>query len=71
MAILPDEDGTIFTGSGLCNEKGLLELPENALVFFYTSAEEAQTVRGVKGDSLPRGLPTVQIAERRFIRKIR
>ena len=38
MAILPDEDGTIFTGSGLCNEKGLLELPENALVFFYTSA---------------------------------
>lgn len=22
MAILPDEDGTIFTGSGLCNEKG-------------------------------------------------
>lgn len=38
MAILPDEDGTIFSGSGLCNEKGLLELPENALVFFYTSA---------------------------------
>lgn len=38
MAILPDEDGTIFSGSGLCNEKGLLGLPENALIFFYTSA---------------------------------
>ncbi len=38
MAILPDEDGTIFSGSGLCNEQGLLELPEKALVFFYTSA---------------------------------
>ena len=38
MAILPDEDGTIFSGSGLCNEKGLLGLSENALIFFYTSA---------------------------------
>ena len=41
------------------------------LSFFIPRQEEAQTVRGVKGDSLPRGLPTVQIAERRFIRKIR
>lgn len=38
MAILPDEDGTIFSGSGICNEQGFLELPEKALVFFYTSA---------------------------------
>lgn len=38
MAILPDEDGTIFSGSGICNEKGLLGLQENALIFFYTSA---------------------------------
>ena len=38
MAILPDKDGTIFSGSGICNEKGLLGLPKDALVFFYTSA---------------------------------
>ncbi|MCD7883915.1 MAG: glycoside hydrolase family 32 protein [Lachnospiraceae bacterium] len=34
----PDETGTMFSGSGLVNQQGLLDLPEDALVFFYTAA---------------------------------
>lgn len=34
----PDEDGMIFSGSGIKNEKELLELPKDALIFFFTSA---------------------------------
>ncbi|MCD8103650.1 MAG: glycoside hydrolase family 32 protein [Lachnospiraceae bacterium] len=36
--LLPDETGTMYSGSGLVNERGLLGLPEDALVFFYTAA---------------------------------
>ena len=36
--LFPDEHGTIFSGSGVVNEKGLLGLPRDALVFFYTAA---------------------------------
>lgn len=34
----PDEDGMIFSGSALPNDNGCLSLPENALLFYYTSA---------------------------------
>lgn len=34
----PDEDGTIFSGCAIINEKGLLDLPAEYPVFFYTSA---------------------------------
>lgn len=34
----PDGDGTVFSGSGVKNNSGCLSLPENALLFFYTSA---------------------------------
>ncbi len=36
--LFPDQHGTIFSGSGICNSKGMLGLPESALVFFYTAA---------------------------------
>ncbi len=36
--LLPDENGPAFSGSGLVNERGLLGLPKDALVFFYTAA---------------------------------
>lgn len=36
--LLPDKEGTIFSGCGIVNERGLLGLPKDALVFFYTAA---------------------------------
>lgn len=36
--MFPDEDGTIFSGCAIINEYGLLGLPKDALIFFYTSA---------------------------------
>lgn len=36
--LYPDEHGTMFSGSGLVNERGLLGLPKDALLFFYTAA---------------------------------
>jgi len=36
--MFPDEDGTIFSGCAIINERGLLGLPKDALIFFYTSA---------------------------------
>lgn len=44
VALLPDEKGTVYSGSGLINEQGLLDLPKDALLFFYT-------VSGGSGDS--------------------
>ena len=37
-AMYPDENGTMFSGSGLENRQGALGLPSNALLFFYTCA---------------------------------
>lgn len=37
-ALYPDCDGTMFSGSGIVNEKGLLGLPEDAQIYFYTCA---------------------------------
>lgn len=34
----PDAYGTIYSGCGLVNERGLFGLPEDALLFFYTAA---------------------------------
>lgn len=36
--LFPDETGTMFSGSGIVNEKGMLGLPQEALLFFYTAA---------------------------------
>lgn len=44
VALLPDEKGAVYSGSGLLNEHGLLDLPKDALLFFYT-------VSGGSGDS--------------------
>lgn len=41
--LYPDENGTIFSGSGIRNDRGLLGLPKNALLFFYTSAGDTFT----------------------------
>lgn len=38
MVLYPDENGTIYSGSGIVNERGLLDLPKDAQIFFYTSA---------------------------------
>lgn len=36
--LFPDEQGTIFSGCGIVNDRKLLGLPEDALIFFYTAA---------------------------------
>lgn len=38
--LFPDEFGTMFSGCGIINEQGLLGLPRDALIFFYTVAPE-------------------------------
>lgn len=37
-AMVPDEEGTIFSGCGLINEREMLGLPKDALLFYYTMA---------------------------------
>ncbi len=37
-ALYPDENGTMFSGSAIANTQGMLGLPRDALLFFYTSA---------------------------------
>ena len=37
-ALLPDEEGMIFTGSAIQNSQGLLGCPEDALLVIYTSS---------------------------------
>ena len=41
--LFPDENGMAFSGCGLINEKGLLNLPKDAYLFYYTAA----------GDTMP------------------
>ena len=36
--LYPDVDGTVFSGSGIINERGLLGLETNAQIYFYTCA---------------------------------
>lgn len=36
--LFPDENGTMYSGSGIINERGMLGLPREALLFFYTAA---------------------------------
>lgn len=36
--LYPDQDGPIFSGSGIVNENALLGLPKDAYIYFYTSA---------------------------------
>lgn len=38
IELIPDEHGMMFSGCGLRNEQGLLGLPKEALLFFYTAA---------------------------------
>ncbi len=38
IVLTPDEDGTIFSGSAIINERGMLGLPKNALLYYYTAA---------------------------------
>lgn len=34
----PQQDGTVFSGSAAVNERGLLNLPQDAILYFYTVA---------------------------------
>lgn len=36
--LFPDENGLMFSGSGIRNERSLLDLPKDALLFYYTAA---------------------------------
>ena len=38
--LYPDENGMMFSGCGLINERGLRDLPKDALLFPYTAAKE-------------------------------
>ena len=35
--LFPDETGTMFSGSGIVNDRKMLGLPEDAVIFFYTA----------------------------------
>ena len=37
-ALYPDSDGVVYSGSGIVNEHGMLGLPKDAHIFFYTCA---------------------------------
>ena len=37
-AMLPTEEGTVYSGCGLLNSEGMLGLPRTAMLFFYTCA---------------------------------
>ncbi len=37
-ALFPDETGTMYSGSGICDREGLLGFGKDALAFFYTAA---------------------------------
>lgn len=39
--LYPDGDGMMFSGCGLCNTRGCLGLPGDALLFFYSAAGDA------------------------------
>lgn len=39
--MFPDENGTMFSGCAILNERGLLGLPKDTPVFFYTVAGSA------------------------------
>lgn len=47
--MFPDEHGTIFSGSGIVNTKGLLGQKKDSLLFFYTAAGGAGNVLQSKG----------------------
>ena len=36
--LFPDETGTMFSGSGIVNDRKMLGLPEDAVIIFYTAA---------------------------------
>lgn len=38
VAMYPDENGTMYSGSGIRNDRGMLGLPTDALLYFYTAA---------------------------------
>ncbi len=42
--MFPDENGTMFSGCGLVNERGCFGLPKDALLFFYTAAGSANAM---------------------------
>lgn len=42
----PDEHGTIYSGCGLRNEHGCYGLPEDALLYFYTAAQDPTRLSG-------------------------
>ncbi|MDE7206078.1 MAG: glycoside hydrolase family 32 protein, partial [Lachnospiraceae bacterium] len=39
--MFPDESGTMFSGCAITNEREMLGLPKDALLFFYTAAGDA------------------------------
>jgi len=44
--LFPDENGLMFSGCGLINSRGLLGLPEDALLFPYTAARHDSVLGG-------------------------
>lgn len=38
IALTPDEDGMMFSGAAIVNDRGMLDLPDSAIVYFYSAA---------------------------------
>ena len=49
VTLTPDEDGYMFSGCGIRNDQGLLGLPTDALLFFYTAAGHMSPESAGKG----------------------
>lgn len=49
VTLTPDEDGYLFSGCGIRNDHGMLGLPKDALLFFYTAAGHMSPESAGKG----------------------
>lgn len=64
--LFPDETGTMFSGSGIVNDRKMLGLPEDALVFSIRQPEII--INGAQGNSLPSALHTARMEGRHSIK---
>ena len=49
VTLTPDEDGYLFSGCGIRNDHGMLGLPKDTLLFFYTAAGHMSPESAGKG----------------------
>lgn len=48
--LYPDKDGTMYSGSAILNDRNLLNVPRDAIIYFYTSASVSEWSKGSSFD---------------------